>query len=64
MGCGGGGIVWLIGEFWYLGAVYMSPSFSNDTIQLYCLCVDKFAFWLVIYIKTLNTVNNKTSTTQ
>ena len=35
-----------------------------NTIQLYCLCVEKFAFWLVIYIKTLNTVNNKTSTTQ
>ena len=35
-----------------------------NTIQLYCLCVEKFAFWLVIYIKTFNTVNNKTSTTQ
>ena len=34
------------------------------TLQLYCLCVEKFAFWLVIYIKTFNTVNNKTSTTQ
>ena len=22
-----------------------------NTIQLYCLCVEKFAFWLVIYIK-------------
>ena len=21
------------------------------TVQLYCLCVEKFAFWLVIYIK-------------
>ena len=35
-----------------------------NTIQLYCLYVDKFAFWLVIYIKIFNTVNNKTSTTQ
>ena len=35
-----------------------------NTIQLYCLCAEKFAFWLVIYIKTFNTVNNKTSTTQ
>ena len=35
-----------------------------NTIQLYCLCVEKSAFWLVIYIKTFNTVNNKTSTTQ
>ncbi len=35
-----------------------------NTIQLYCLYVEKFAFWLVIYIKTFNTVNNKTSTTQ
>ena len=34
-----------------------------NTIQLYCLYVEKFAFWLVIYIKTFNTVNNKTSTT-
>ena len=33
------------------------------TIQLYCLYVEKFAFWLVIYIKTFDTVNNKTSTT-
>ncbi len=22
-----------------------------NAIQLYCLCVEKFAFWLVIYIK-------------
>ena len=36
-----------------------------NTIQLYCLYVEKFAFWLVIYIKkTFNTANNKTSTTQ
>ena len=35
-----------------------------NTIQLYCLYVEKFAFWLVIYIKTFNTINNKTSTTQ
>ena len=34
------------------------------TIQLYCLYVEKFAFWLVIYIKTFNTFDNKTSTTQ
>ena len=32
--------------------------------KLYCLCVEKYAFWLVIYIKTFNTVNDKTSTTQ
>ena len=31
-----------------------------NTIQLYCLYVEKFAFWLVIYIKTFNTVNNIT----
>ena len=35
-----------------------------NTIQLYCLCVEKFAFWLAIYIKTFNTFNNKTSTIQ
>ena len=35
--------------------------FLYNTIQFYCLCVEKFAFWLVIYIKTFNTVNNKTS---
>ena len=23
----------------------------NNTIRLYCLCVEKFAFWLVIYVK-------------
>ena len=39
-----------------------SPTYN--TIQLYCLYVEKFAFWLIIYIKTFNTVNNKTSTTQ
>ena len=37
---------------------------NYNTIQLYCLYVEKFAFWLVIYIKTFNTVNSKTSTTQ
>ena len=36
----------------------------GNTIQLYCLCVEKLAFWLVIYIKTFNKINNKTSTTQ
>ena len=35
-----------------------------NTIQLYGLYVEKFAFCLDIYIKTFNTVNNKTSTTQ
>ena len=35
-----------------------------NTIQLYCLYVEKLAFWLGIYIKTFSTVNNKTSTTQ
>ena len=35
-----------------------------NTIQFYCLCVEKFAFWLIIYIKTFNKINNKTSTTQ
>ena len=33
-----------------------------NTVQLYCLCVEKFAFWLVIYIKRFNKINNKTST--
>ena len=33
-------------------------------IQLYCLSVEKFDFWLIIYIKTFNKINNKTSTTQ
>ena len=37
---------------------------SLYSIQLYCLCVEKFAFWLVIYIETFNKINNKTSTTQ
>ena len=41
-----------------------SPVLFYNTIQLYCLCVDKFAFWLVIYINTFNKINNKTSTTQ
>ena len=34
---------------------------GHNTIQLYCFCVEKFAFWLVIYIKTFNKINNKTS---
>ena len=38
--------------------------FFFNIIQLYCLYVEKFAFWLVIYIKTINKINNKTSTTQ
>ena len=29
------------------------PELCYNTIQLYCLCVEKFAFWFVIYIKTL-----------
>ena len=37
---------------------------TTSRIQLYGLCVEKFAFWLVIYIKKFNTINNKTSTTQ
>ena len=41
-----------------------AATIQYTTIQLYCLCVEKFSFWLVIYIKTFNTVNNKTSTTQ
>ena len=35
---------------------------DRQRIQLYCLCVEKFAFWLIIYIKTFNKINNKTST--
>ena len=31
----------------------------QNTVQLYCLCVEKFAFWLVIYIKTFNTVKHQ-----
>ena len=27
-----------------------------DTIQLYCLYVEKFAFWLVIYIKKKHSI--------
>ena len=34
------------------------------SVQLYCLSVEKFAFWLVICIKTFNKINTKTSTTQ
>ncbi len=36
------------------GAVQQSTTqmkVKYNTIQLYCLCVEKFAFWLVIYIK-------------
>ena len=32
---------------------------EHNTIQLYCFCAEKFAFWLVIYIKTFNKINNK-----
>ena len=41
-----------------------SIEIQYNIIQLYCLCVEKFAFWLVIYIKPFNKINNKTSTTQ
>ena len=44
--------------------VAVKHNIQYNTIQLYCLCVDTFAFWLVIYIKTFNKINNKTSTTQ
>ena len=44
--------------------VIFGVSIMYNTLQLYCLCVEKFAFWLVIYIKAFNTVNNKTSTAQ
>ena len=37
---------------------------QHNTVHLYCLSVEKFAFWFVIYIKTLNAVNNKISTAQ
>ena len=47
-----------------LWKISFSIHIQYNTIQLYCLCVEKFAFWLIIYIKTFNTVNNKTSTTQ
>ena len=36
------------------GAVQQSTTqmkVKYNTIQLYCLCIEKFAFWLVIYIK-------------
>ena len=39
----------------------ISECVQYDIIQLYCLCVETFAFWLVIYIKTFNKINNKTS---
>ena len=41
-----------------------SDNHCNNTIQLYCLCVEKFAFWLIIYINTFNKINNKISTIQ
>ena len=44
--------------------VAVKYNIQYNTIQLYCLCVETFAFWLVIYIKTFNKINNKTSTTQ
>ena len=31
--------------------VHTMNTIQYNTIQLYCLCVEKFAFWLVIYIK-------------
>ena len=35
------------------GAVQQSTQMKvkYNTIQLYCLCVEKFAFWLIVYIK-------------
>ena len=37
-----------------------STGLQYNTTQLDCLCVEKFAFWLAIYIKTFNKINNKT----
>ena len=47
---------------WWI--VWLNGWLQYNTIQLYCLCVEKFAFWFVIYIKTFKKINNKTSTTQ
>ena len=46
------------------GVIPFVSTIQYNTIQFYCLCVEKFAFWLVIFIKTFNKINNKTSTTQ
>ena len=49
-------------QCWFRATLWFTIQYN--TIQLYCLSAEKFAFWLVIYIKTFNTINNKTSTTQ
>ena len=46
------------------GIPHLSGWVQYNTIQLYCLCIEKFAFWHVIYIKTFSKINNKTPTTQ
>ena len=52
---------------------YVIPSYIlmlYNIIQLYCLCFEKVAFWLVIYVKTttttttVNTFYNRTLTIQ
>ena len=50
------GSCWCITAIWILIAVFL----LLKKIQLFCLCVETFAFWLVIYIKTFNKMNNKT----
>ena len=48
-----------VSQTWW-APISVCQQHGYNTIQLYCLCVEKFAFWLIIYIKTFNTVNNKT----
>ena len=37
---------------WRLGTIWICSEMNQyNTIQLYCLCVEKFAYWLDIYIK-------------
>ena len=37
---------------WAHSQVQFNAALQYNTVQLYCLYVEKFAFWLVIYIKT------------
>ena len=39
--------------------VVLDSDVSWFTIQLYCLCIEKFAFWRVIYIKIIQQLTIK-----
>ena len=48
--CYGDGIDYLAEQKAIVTVIVTFSKQQHNTIQLYCLCVEKFAFWFVIYI--------------